>query len=97
MFQGSGQNSPNYTLILGDKFYTSNVKNMIRLFENTGFANNNLVLDLSTLDFSSVTNFNNIFNNVKASTTIYVKDEAAQAWVIASHSNLTSSNVLIKP
>ena len=71
---------------------------MNNMFAGTGAANNNLELDLSTFDFSAVTDYSDILNTIKTTDKVYVKDATDQAWVIANGgtNNLTTSNVLIK-
>ena len=98
MFNHTGYVSTIFTLNLGDKFDTSQVTDMGYMFDNTGHSNNNLEVDLSTFDFSSVTNSYYIFNGWKTTHKIYVKDAYDQNLIInyAGNSNLTTSNVLIK-
>ena len=97
MFDSTGYNSSIFTLELGNKFDTSNVTDMRGMFSNIGNANNSLVLDLSTFDFSSVTLNSNMFDGIKTSSIVYVGNDTARSWVIARDNNLTTNNVLIKP
>ena len=98
MFYTTGNSSTVFTLDLGDKFDTSNVTDMSYMFSFTGFSNNNLILDLSTFDFSNVISYFDIFYCMTTTKKIYVKDAAAQSWIINNSGNsaLTTSNVLIK-
>ena len=96
MFSHCGAENANFTLNLGDKFYTPNVTDMLNMFYNVGSNNPNLVLDLSNFDFTNVTSYNDMFLGWTSSKKIYVKNATDQAWVIARNSNLTTSNVLIK-
>ncbi len=112
MFAYVGYSNPNFTLNLGSLFTTSNVTKMngaitvntymgtgnIGMFNSIGLSNANLVLDLSNFDFSNVTEGSGFLSNALSSTTIYVKDSAAQNWVITNggSSNLSTANVLIK-
>ena len=97
MFENIGYSNPTFTLNLGDKFYTSNITNMSHMFYETGNSNNNFTLDVSTFDFSNVTEYSNLFGRWKTTQKIYVKDSTDQAWVIARDSSVFStSNVLIK-
>ena len=96
MFNRTGYSNPSFTLELGNKFYTNKVTSMSNMFAYTGDSNPNLVLDLSTFDFNNVTYSGMIFNGIKTTNIIYVKDAASRAWVIARNNALTTSNVLIK-
>lgn len=85
------------TLDLGSLFNTSNVTNMEYMFNNTGNANANLVLDLSLFTFDNVTTYTNMFYNFKTTQKIYVKNTSDQTWITSKgFSNVTTSNVLIK-
>ena len=96
MFEGVGYNNTAFTLDLGDKFYTSNITDMSRMFAWTGYLNNNFTIDISTFDFSNVTTYSGIFDRWKTTNKVYVNDATDQAWVIASNSSVFStSNVLI--
>lgn len=81
---------------------TSNVTNMGWMFYN---IRNLSQLDLSTFDFSKVTNASSMFAstgaNLSSPTTVYVKDEAAQQFILNLStndrpSNWSTSNVIIK-
>ena len=50
---------------------------MSNMFENIGFSNNSLELDLSTFDFSNVDNYTDIFKNIKTTAKVYVADTTA--------------------
>ena len=85
------------TLDLGSLFNTSNVTNMEYMFNNTGNANANLVLDLSMFTFDNVTNYDSMFSGFKTTQKIYVKNTSDQSWITSKgFSNVTTSNVLIK-
>lgn len=97
MFAGTGFKNPSFTLDLGDKFITTNVTNMNRMFSGTGNANSNLVLDLTTFTFDKVDSYTNMLSGFSSTKTIYVKDSAAQSWILnKGFANLSTSNVLIK-
>ena len=98
MFEYTGYNSTVFTLDLGDKFNTDNVTNISKMFYRTGNSNSNFELDLSTFNFSSITTYEDVFNNFKTTNKIFVKDLNSQNWVITNggNSNLTTANVLIK-
>ena len=51
-------------------------------------------LDLSSFDFSSVTNSSDMFYNVPINSLIYVKDDISKEFVLGVRKNLT--NVQIK-
>lgn len=108
MFIYCFQNSVTGPLDLSS-FNTEKVTNMAYMFWYTTTLG---VLDISSFDFSNVTNYTNMFNNcgVQTSTSlggygagipyVYVKDEAAQNWVLtAANAHPTSwstANVIIK-
>ena len=98
MFNGTGRNSSNFELILGEKFDTSNVTNMETMFQLTGNANSNFSLDLTSFTFRDNLNYTNIFAYLEPTVTIYVKDEEMQQFVInARGENVWSTNnVIIK-
>ena len=98
MFSGTGYSNPSFTLNLGSKFDTSNVTSMMAMFYDTGHNNDYFELDLSTFDFSKVTNYFNMLYTWKSTQKIWVKDANDQNWIITNggSSNLTTSNVLIK-
>lgn len=76
---------------------TSRVKNMSYMFGYIGNSNNNLILDLSSFNFDSVTSYTNMFEGGKTTNKVYVKNSTDQAWVIArNNSAFSTSNVLIK-
>jgi len=98
MFYQTGDRCSIFTLNFGSKFSTSNVTTMQEMFYKTGYYNNSLELDLSTFDFSNVTNYTDIFYLMKSTSKIWVGNSTAQNWIITNsgNSNLTSANVLIK-
>ena len=98
MFSNAGRNNTVFTLNLGDKFDTSNVTNMTSMFYRTGHNNSNFVLDLSTFNFSNVTEYEDIFDGMSTTKKIYVGNATARDWIINNSGNsaLTTSNVLIK-
>ena len=98
MFRYTGALSRSFTLNLGELFDTSKVTNMNSMFYSTGNYTSGKTLDLSTFDFSSVTSYNDMFYNTYSNDIIYVKDAAAQSWILTygGNSYLTASNVLIK-
>ena len=68
-----------------------------QMFQSVGYSNDNLELDLNTLRFTSKTNYQDIFNGLKASQKIWVYNTSNLNWVInAGNSNLTTNNVFIK-
>jgi len=71
---------------------------MQEMFNNTGYNDTNLILDLSTFSFNNVTDYDKIFYGMTSSKKIYVKDAIARDWIInnSGNSDLTTSNVLIK-
>jgi len=70
---------------------------MSYMFSLAGYSNNNLELDLSSFDFSSVTDYEGMFQQFKTTQKIYVKDATIQAWILdKGFTNLSQSNVLIK-
>ena len=69
---------------------TSRTTNMQYMFS----GNSNLSqIDLGTFDFTNVTDYTNMFNNVPADCQILVKDEAAKTWIT---SKFPLTNVKIK-
>ena len=83
-------------------FDTSKVTNMSSMFHNCSKLTS---LDLSSFDFAKVTSFTNMFTNCGTSTstgltTVYVKDETAQNWILTKSngrpSTWTTENVVIK-
>ena len=104
MFYCTGFSSTTFTLNLGNKFVTSNVTSMSAtvngttygMFGYTGYANTRLILDLSTCTFTNVTSYNKMFEGIRTTGKVYVKDATARSWVIARDNNLTTSNVIIK-
>ena len=76
-------------------FDTSNVKYMNNMFDGDISLEE---IDFSNADFSNVLNSTDMFKDVPATVTIYVKDMAARDWIITNggNSNLTVDNVLIK-
>lgn len=70
---------------------------MRSMFDGTGAKNSNLILDLSTFDFTNVISYNAMFVMFSTTKTIYVKDAEAQSWILdKGFSNLSEDNVLIK-
>ena len=81
MFSGVGRNSTVFTLNLGNKFNTSNVTTMISMFNTTGFSNSNFILDLRTLNFDKVTEWESMFYSSKTTHTAYVKNATDKTWI----------------
>lgn len=83
-------------------FNTSKVTRMNNMFYNCSELE---TLDISNFDFTKVTSFSNMFTNCGTSTstgltTVYVKDEAAQNWILTKSngrpSTWSTANVIIK-
>ena len=97
MFCDTGYNSTIFVIDFGNKFNTSKVPDMSYMFSLAGYSNSNLELDLSSFDFSNVTDYERIFQQFKTSQKIYVKDASDQSWILnKGFSNLSTNNVLIK-
>ena len=98
MFSGTGMSSSDFELILGKEFDTSNVTNMEMMFQLTGDSNPKLTLDLTNFTFREDLNYNDMFEFLDSTVTVYVRDEAMQQFVInAREGNVwTTKNVIIK-
>jgi len=81
MFWITGYKSTVFTLNLRDKFNTSNVANMYRMFNTTGYSNLLFILDLRMINFDKVTNWEIIFQSSRTTHTAYVKNASDKTWV----------------
>jgi len=73
MFAYTGNNSPVFTLDLGDQFNTSNVTNMNSMFHYTGYSSPVFTLDLGDqFDTSNVTTMYNMFSYIGYSNTVFI-------------------------
>ncbi len=108
IFSFAGRSATTFSLNLGDRFDISNAKTITEAFYNLGnSATDNYIIDLSKGSFPTV--FANLYSYKDAfkglnlnKCTIYVKDAASQQWIVnhksdLGNSNLSTSNVLIKP
>ncbi|MBR7042033.1 MAG: BspA family leucine-rich repeat surface protein [Bacilli bacterium] len=98
MFSNVANGVLNVNLDIGNQFNTSKVTNMDYMFANTAYnTQNNFALDLSLANFNAVTSSTNMFYGFPTNySTVYVKDGAAQNFVISKNSGFSASNVLIK-
>ena len=102
MFYWVGKEATTFNLNLGNKLNLSNATNTYRMFQYFGFSSqNNFEVDLSAGNFTNITDNSSMFLRFPTEkATVYVKDAAAQQWIINGSSDwsvtFSASNVLIK-
>ena len=98
MFEETFSTTSNINLLLGIPINMTNVVDSYMMFYKFGVnLQKNIVLDFSTSNFSNNTNSSAMFGYFPTNyATIYVKDAAAQSFIISKNAGFSASNVLIK-